>query len=92
MSGPIDPETKTIVINPTKPEPKPGWKTTQFWLTAFGAALSLSVVTGIVPSSDAAQLSSHIAEAVKHLGAAFISVTLIVSYIIHRHKTYKDAK
>jgi hypothetical protein len=66
---------------------KPGWKTTEFWLTLVTQIVSILAVLGLVSFGDAKELGDAITKAV---GAVFVLVTngaILWKYIQSRLST-----
>jgi hypothetical protein len=56
---------------------KPGWKTTEFWLTALSGAPALLVAAGLIPISDQQTVSAYISKIVSGL----IATVALAKYI-----------
>lgn len=63
---------------------KPGWKTTEFWVTIIGQAVALGVVVGIVQPSDQGTIADAASKAVQGVFALIVSGATILSYISAR--------
>ena len=61
---------------------KPGWKTSEFWVTGGTSIIALAVLGGVFESADAEAVTSGLKEVV---ASVFIAITN-VSYIISRTK------
>lgn len=59
------------------PNNKPGWKTTEFWVTILSLVLTILTNSGIVKmdSSEASQMVSQIAPAAVTLVTAIVYIT-----------------
>ncbi len=62
---------------------KPGYKTTEFWLSLIGALTGIAVLLGFVTPEESTQLNTTITAAV----GGVMSVISIVGYAITRAKT-----
>ncbi len=60
---------------------KPGWQTTEFWLTLVPQALALAVLVGLVAPADRETLQGAVINAVTAVGALATSATAIWKYI-----------
>ena len=66
---------------------KPGWKTTEFWLTLLTALPSIAVTIGLVPQSDQGLLDAAAAKI-----AAGLLATVVVAKYIHGRSLVKAAR
>jgi hypothetical protein len=60
---------------------KPGWKTTEFWLTVAFQMLPLMVIFGALSQDEVESLSVAITEAVKAITALIIAAAPLWKYI-----------
>ena len=65
-------------------EVKPGYKTTEFWITLLGQAVALGVVFGIVQPQDQGTIADAAGKAVQGVFALIVSGATILSYISAR--------
>ncbi len=63
-------------------EAKPGWKSTEFWLTTLASLLGFGVVLGLVSPEDATAVSSHVTEII----GAVTALLPIGAYTLSRGK------
>src|SRR5438552_6041683 len=56
---------------------KPGWKTTEFWLTLLTALPSIAVTVGLIPSSDKTMLDS----AASKIAAGLLAAITVAKYV-----------
>lgn len=60
-------------------EQKPGWKTTEFWMTLVNAIVMVLIATGVIRDTDGEQIKS--------LAGPFVAAVLpIVLYVWSRTK------
>ena len=59
---------------------KPGYKTTEFWLTMVAQMISLLVITGVIPQADTGMLN----EAAAKVAAAVVAAMTLCRYIHSR--------
>lgn len=60
---------------------KPGWTTTEFWMTLGVQAISLFVLFGLVDKGEEAQVRNTLAEAIQNVAAMVASLGSIWKYI-----------
>jgi hypothetical protein len=65
-------------------EVKPGYRTTEFWVTLIGQAVALGVVFGIVQPQDQGTIADAASKAVQGVFALIVSGATILSYISAR--------
>lgn len=63
---------------------KPGWKTTEFWITLSGQAVAVLVVLGVIKPTESATIGDSISKAVESVFALLISGATILSYVSGR--------
>lgn len=61
---------------------KPGWKTSEFWLTAVTSVLSILVMAGAIGPDD----SSRLVALVKDVIAGVIALIGVIGYVAGRVK------
>lgn len=66
------------------PTVKPGWKTTEFWLTLAGQTVAILVVVGVVKPSEQPSLSDSLTRGVEAVFALLVSGATILSYVSGR--------
>ena len=75
----------------TKSAPKPGWMTTEFWVTAATIVVTALVMLGYVPRASSEELTAIMVDvatkAISLAGSAWTAVT----YIMARVKAKSDA-
>ena len=59
---------------------KPGWKTTEFWLTLLTALPGIAVTTGLIPSADKTMLDS----AASKIAAGLLAALTVAKYVHSR--------
>lgn len=62
-------------------EVKPGWKTTEFWLTVGFQMLPLMVIFGILSQGEVDTLAQAVTEAVKAITALVVAAAPLWKYI-----------
>lgn len=67
---------------------KPGYKTTQFYLTAAAVVLSGLVTFRVVPAGDAARLQTTIDGAITSAAALLSAAWTVATYIESRTRAY----
>lgn len=65
---------------------KPGWQTSEFWLTSATTIIGFGVSIGLVSVADAATLTSAVTQSVTAVATIAGAVTVILSYINSRTK------
>jgi hypothetical protein len=63
---------------------KPGWQTTEFWITLAGQILALCVALRFVPAADAEQLQGSLSTAITAIFAFVTSAATIAHYVSSR--------
>ena len=71
------------------PDVKPGWTTTQFWLTLLALALPLLVQTGLITPADSTFYKDAGSAAITSGGAFLTAAVSLVTYTITRYFAYK---
>lgn len=71
---------------------KPGWKTTEFWLSLIAQAAPVLVILGVLDASEADALNTALADAVKATFALLASVGVIWKYIESRTRVKEASK
>lgn len=61
---------------------KPGWKTTEFWMTAVAQLLPFLVLLGVVPAADVQSLTASIASVV----SGCLAGVSLIAYVVQRYK------
>ncbi len=69
---------------------KPGWQTTEFWLSLASQVIAVLVLTGVVPQQDQSTLAGIVANAITGAFAVIAAVTMGVTYIQNRTSIKKD--
>lgn len=64
--------------------PKPGWKSSEFWLALVFQILPVLVIIGIVTTEEADTLAQAITQAVAAVGALVAAMLPIIRYIDSR--------
>ncbi len=64
--------------------PKPGWKTSEFYITLIGQALTLLTLLGVVTAGDAALLQDSLSKCVAAIFIVAANAALVISYIRNR--------
>jgi hypothetical protein len=70
-------------------EAKPGWKTTEFWVTIVGIVSSLALLTGTITPEQNQQVAGAadtIAAAAVQIAGAIGTVVSVVAYAIGRSR------
>lgn len=65
-------------------DPKPGWQTTEFWLTLVANVLAFATVLGLISTADAATLQGALSTAIPAALALVGSVITVWTYIRSR--------
>ena len=68
----------------------PGWKTSEFWMTALMQLVGLLVAVGVVALGDKATLEKAISDAVTSIGGLAVAGTSLWRYIESRRAAKKD--
>lgn len=63
---------------------KPGWKTTEFWLTLLAQVLPILVITGLLTAEEIETLNQAIVEVSKAVSALLIALVPLWKYIESR--------
>jgi len=63
---------------------KPGWQTSEFWITIGSQLLAFLALVGLVPASDRATLESALASAVTAIFTVISSAAVVFRYIRSR--------
>lgn len=63
---------------------KPGWQTTEFWVTCVTQVLAIIVGAGVVPQGDQPSLSAALQGVVNGVAAVLASAAVVVTYIMSR--------
>lgn len=65
-------------------DPKPGWQTTEFWLTAFSSILTLvAIIWGVTPG-DKENLYRYGQDIIMAFGVIVSNTLLVIEYIRNR--------
>lgn len=60
---------------------KPGWKTTEFWITLLGQVLALLVALGVVQTSDAGLLGNALSNSITAIATLLANALIVVNYV-----------
>lgn len=71
---------------------KPGYLTTEFWLTILAQVLPFLVMFKIVPAEDSTNIQAMVSTLIMGIGSLVVSVTAIVTYIKGRVATKAEAE
>lgn len=63
---------------------KPGWQTSEFWVTCITQVLAIMVGAGVVPQGDSPSLSAALQGIVNGAAAVIASAAVVVTYIMSR--------
>lgn len=63
---------------------KPGYQTTEFWVTILTQIIAILVLTGKISASDAGMLKDSLAQIVEHGAALIASAAVVYKYIQSR--------
>jgi hypothetical protein len=63
---------------------RPGWQTSEFWITLVGQVLALCVLLGLVQPADQEHLQSTLNQAITAVFGLTASVITIVHYVHSR--------
>lgn len=63
---------------------KPGYKTTEFWLTLLAQVLPVLVITGLLTGEEVETLNQAIVEVSKSIGALLVALVPLWKYIESR--------
>ncbi len=63
---------------------KPGYMTTEFWLTLLAQVVPILVLTGVVSSADAQGVTDSTTHAVEGIGSTAVAVAALWKYIQSR--------
>lgn len=70
---------------------KPGWQTSEFWLSIAAQLIALLVLTGVIAASDKDTVQGSISELIKSAFALIVSATNVWKYIQSRIEAKKAA-
>lgn len=60
---------------------RPGWQTTEAWLTLLGVVMSALVAFHVTSSADAASLTDSISKIITSLFAIIASASMVIHYV-----------
>lgn len=63
---------------------KPGWTTTEFWMTTFASIIGLLVAVGVIGQDDVQNVNDALANAVKSVGGFVAAAGILWKYIQSR--------
>jgi hypothetical protein len=63
---------------------KPGWQTSEFWITVAGQALALLALTGAINSGDKDRLETALANAITAGFALIGNAVVVIRYVRSR--------
>ena len=70
---------------------KPGWQTSEFWLTAAMQIIGLLVVVGVIAVGDKATVEGAVAEGIKAIFALATNALVLWKYIQSRGEVKVEA-
>lgn len=65
---------------------KPGWQTSEFWLTSAVTIIGFGVSIGVLSAGDAATITDAVTKSITSVATIAAAVTTILSYINSRTK------
>lgn len=74
---------------PPIPEGKPGFKTTEFWLTVLAYVLPIAVMAGLLTSEQAQALLASVNEFLAALAALLVALGPVVSTVMYIYSRTK---
>lgn len=65
-------------------DPKPGWKTTEFWISVAAQILAVVVLLGLMSQSDSETVGQAISQSIEAVGVIVANAAIILGYIKSR--------
>lgn len=75
----------------TMTEPKPGYETTEFWVSLIVAALGVLVATGVISPAQASEAQQQAATWAGALVIVATAISYIVGRVFVKHSAYRAA-
>ena len=85
---PVVPVTPQISTGPLKP----GWKTTEFWLTLGTFIVSGFVLTGVISQGNRDTTGAIVSHVIESVSLIIAQAGVVYKYIHSRHEQKNDAK
>ncbi len=72
------------------PKVKPGWKTTEFWVSIVAQITTVLVLIGVLNQGDSTSLNASIAESIEAVGIVIVNALVVLGYIKSRTEVKKN--
>jgi anti-sigma-K factor RskA len=63
---------------------RPGWQTTEFWLSLATTTVTVAIALGLVAADDRGHIETAVVHGIEAIGALFAAAWVVVTYARER--------